>query len=249
MFFFLHVYYRFFSKHHTKMVSFNCNSCGDVINKPKIKKHLCECRAVSFSCIDCNKIFDRNTIHAHTACISEDQKFQGHWKMTQAKKPKEETSEITVVLRVGADAVTATTDQLTGPGGALPKLKMVSRHVLNAVFEAQLNEFAKIAEPTVKALAASQSLPLELIAGEIKQQPAKRPREEISKIKVVLRVGADTVTAVAEQLKSPDGALPKLKMVSRHVLLRAFETQLKELAKTEEPTVKALAASQSLALE
>ena len=50
--------YNFFKKNFSnqKMVSFNCNSCGDVINKPKIKKHLCECRAVSFSCIDCNKI-------------------------------------------------------------------------------------------------------------------------------------------------------------------------------------------------
>ncbi|GMH38320.1 hypothetical protein BSKO_06204 [Bryopsis sp. KO-2023] len=57
------------------MVWFVCDSCGDSIKKPKINGHLRQCAAQYFTCIDCSVTFDRRSVHSHTSCVSEKEKY------------------------------------------------------------------------------------------------------------------------------------------------------------------------------
>lgn len=59
------------------MPSFVCESCNDVVKKSTVKKHRFQCDAAAFSCIDCNRTFVGADVDAHTACISEAEKYQG----------------------------------------------------------------------------------------------------------------------------------------------------------------------------
>ncbi|TVY26074.1 UPF0743 protein [Lachnellula hyalina] len=59
------------------MVSFSCESCGDVLTKKKLDPHRNQCRGASFTCLDCMVHFQGNEYRAHTSCISEAQKYQG----------------------------------------------------------------------------------------------------------------------------------------------------------------------------
>ncbi|KAH7391797.1 hypothetical protein BKA66DRAFT_510382 [Pyrenochaeta sp. MPI-SDFR-AT-0127] len=68
------------------MVSFSCEGCGDVLTKKKLDPHRNQCYGASFSCLDCMVHFPGTTYRAHTACITEDQKYQG--KLYKEKKPK-----------------------------------------------------------------------------------------------------------------------------------------------------------------
>ncbi|KAH9963899.1 hypothetical protein BC827DRAFT_99706 [Russula dissimulans] len=58
------------------MVSFQCDTCTDVVKKPKLDRHYGQCRS-SFTCIDCSKTF-RGPAEwkAHTSCITEAEKYQ-----------------------------------------------------------------------------------------------------------------------------------------------------------------------------
>ncbi|KAK9819694.1 hypothetical protein WJX72_001298 [[Myrmecia] bisecta] len=53
------------------MVVFNCDSCGDVVKKPKIFNHMQSCAAWSFTCIDCSRTFDQQSVQGHTSCVTE----------------------------------------------------------------------------------------------------------------------------------------------------------------------------------
>ncbi|KAF1836589.1 hypothetical protein BDW02DRAFT_218886 [Decorospora gaudefroyi] len=68
------------------MVSFSCEGCGDVLTKKKLDGHRNQCYAASFTCLDCMVHFPGTSYKAHTACITEDQKYQG--KLYKEKKPK-----------------------------------------------------------------------------------------------------------------------------------------------------------------
>ena len=57
------------------MVTFVCDSCGDTVTKPRIKKHIENCVSFSFSCVDCNKVFFED-VHFHSSCISEKEKYE-----------------------------------------------------------------------------------------------------------------------------------------------------------------------------
>ncbi|KAH9844484.1 cell growth-regulating nucleolar protein-like [Teratosphaeria destructans] len=60
------------------MVSFQCEGCGDVLTKKKLDQHRNQCYGCSFSCLDCMVHFNGTEYRAHTSCISEAQKYQGH---------------------------------------------------------------------------------------------------------------------------------------------------------------------------
>ncbi|KAH9860562.1 hypothetical protein J1614_011893 [Plenodomus biglobosus] len=68
------------------MVSFSCENCGDVLTKKKLDPHRNQCYGASFTCLDCMVHFPGTTYRSHTACITEDQKYQG--KLYKEKKPK-----------------------------------------------------------------------------------------------------------------------------------------------------------------
>ncbi|KAK5134327.1 hypothetical protein LTR08_006756 [Meristemomyces frigidus] len=60
------------------MVSFSCEGCGDVLTKKKLDSHKNQCRGATFTCLDCMVWFQGTEYRAHTSCISEAQKYQGH---------------------------------------------------------------------------------------------------------------------------------------------------------------------------
>ena len=74
----------FFISVYSKMVSFSCNYCQDVVKKPKILNHSQQCGSDSYTCVDCMQTFNLSTIKGHTTCVTETQKYQGKW---QPKKP------------------------------------------------------------------------------------------------------------------------------------------------------------------
>ena len=67
------------------MVYFQCETCIATLKKKQVEHHyLHECRnAHSFICITCQQRFDRETIKAHTSCISEDEKYKKGDKMVK----------------------------------------------------------------------------------------------------------------------------------------------------------------------
>ncbi|KAI9842476.1 MAG: hypothetical protein M1837_007145 [Sclerophora amabilis] len=73
------------------MVSFSCESCGDVLTKKKLDAHRNQCRSASFTCLDCMRHFQGIDYRSHTSCISEAQKYQGH--LYQSEKEKKSKSK------------------------------------------------------------------------------------------------------------------------------------------------------------
>ena len=69
------------------MVYFQCETCCETLKKKQVENHyLHQCRnATHFMCLSCQGLFDRNTIKAHTSCISEDEKYK---KGDNLVKPK-----------------------------------------------------------------------------------------------------------------------------------------------------------------
>jgi len=65
-------------------VSFVCDSCQTTVTKPRVKKHQESCRYAVFTCIDCSTRFDSKTVHNHTSCVTEAEKWHGKF----AKKKK-----------------------------------------------------------------------------------------------------------------------------------------------------------------
>ncbi|KAK6843606.1 hypothetical protein PG990_004514 [Apiospora arundinis] len=59
------------------MVSFSCESCGDVLTKKKLDPHRNRCYGATFTCIDCMVYFPGTEYRSHTTCMSEEQKYQG----------------------------------------------------------------------------------------------------------------------------------------------------------------------------
>ncbi|RUS14443.1 hypothetical protein BC937DRAFT_93817 [Endogone sp. FLAS-F59071] len=57
------------------MVSFQCDTCCDVVKKPKLDQHRQRCRG-TFTCIDCSTTFKGQDHKSHTSCISEAEKYQ-----------------------------------------------------------------------------------------------------------------------------------------------------------------------------
>ena len=43
------------------MVSFNCQTCGDTVKKPKLSTHMSRCKG-NVDCLDCSQTFDANTV-------------------------------------------------------------------------------------------------------------------------------------------------------------------------------------------
>ena len=43
------------------MVSFNCQSCGDTVKKPKLSTHMSRCKS-NVDCLDCSQSFDANSV-------------------------------------------------------------------------------------------------------------------------------------------------------------------------------------------
>ncbi|KAM0701358.1 hypothetical protein Q7P35_011719 [Cladosporium inversicolor] len=68
------------------MVSFSCEGCGDVLTKKKLDPHANKCRGASFTCIDCMVHFWGTEYRAHTSCMTEAQKYQGHLYRGEKKK-------------------------------------------------------------------------------------------------------------------------------------------------------------------
>jgi cell growth-regulating nucleolar protein len=60
--------------------------CGDVLTKKKLDPHANKCRGASFTCIDCMVHFWGTEYRAHTSCMSEAQKYQGHLYRGEKKK-------------------------------------------------------------------------------------------------------------------------------------------------------------------
>lgn len=76
------------------MVYFQCEICYDTLKKKQVKNHYSfQCRnADLFCCLTCQKAFNRETIIAHTSCITEDEKYKQADNMVKTQvinnKPK-----------------------------------------------------------------------------------------------------------------------------------------------------------------
>lgn len=57
------------------MPSFVCDVCQETLKKAKLDAHTMRCRNAIFSCIDCYTTFKGTDYRAHTACITEVQKY------------------------------------------------------------------------------------------------------------------------------------------------------------------------------
>ena len=60
------------------MVYFECDTCNETLKKKQVLGHyssVCR-RAHLFSCLTCFQRFDRDSIVAHTSCVSEEEKYQ-----------------------------------------------------------------------------------------------------------------------------------------------------------------------------
>ena len=77
------------------MVYFQCEKCIATLKKKQVENHyLHECKnAQYFRCITCQQLFDRETIKAHTSCITEEEKYHKGDNMVKkskfVNKPKE----------------------------------------------------------------------------------------------------------------------------------------------------------------
>ncbi|CBX90330.1 hypothetical protein IAQ61_001826 [Plenodomus lingam] len=87
------------------MVSFSCENCGDVLTKKKLDPHRNQCHGASYTCLDCMVHFPGTSYRAHTACITEDQKYQG--KLYKEKKPKGQQQKNDDASRNNSQALTA----------------------------------------------------------------------------------------------------------------------------------------------
>lgn len=72
------------------MVYFQCEKCIETLKKKQVENHyLHVCKnAYQFRCLTCQQIFDRETIKAHTSCVSEDEKYKKGDNMTKPKNFK-----------------------------------------------------------------------------------------------------------------------------------------------------------------
>lgn len=61
-------------------------NCGDVLTKKKLDPHRNQCRGATFTCLDCMVHFWGTEYRAHTSCMSEAQKYQGHLYRGDKKK-------------------------------------------------------------------------------------------------------------------------------------------------------------------
>lgn len=148
------------------MVSFSCDNCGEVVKKPKVQNHIAGCRPRFVSCIDCSKQFTRDTVHAHSSCISEAEKYQGalyRGKKQQDKGQQQQAKPAATTPAKGAAApngtAPATPASSAKPAAAKPasdaepagkKRKLAAED--NAVTEATNGhaEPAKLEEPAKK---------------------------------------------------------------------------------------------------
>ncbi len=72
------------------MVYFECDVCNETLKKKQVLPHyssICR-RAHSFSCLTCFNRFDRDSIVAHTNCVTEDEKYQKGDTRAQEMKQK-----------------------------------------------------------------------------------------------------------------------------------------------------------------
>ncbi|KAM0721846.1 hypothetical protein Q7P37_002771 [Cladosporium fusiforme] len=75
------------------MVSFSCENCGDILTKKKLDPHRNQCRGASYTCIDCMVHFYGTEYRAHTSCMTEAQKYQGHLYRGEKKKGQQQQQQ------------------------------------------------------------------------------------------------------------------------------------------------------------
>lgn len=68
------------------MVSFCCDDCQEVVTKPKVQRHLMQCRNSKVSCLDCQQTFDLHSVGYHTSCISEAEKYGPKWAAERTRE-------------------------------------------------------------------------------------------------------------------------------------------------------------------
>lgn len=101
-------------------------NCGDVLTKKKLDLHRNKCSGASFTCLDCMVHFAGISYKSHTACITEDQKYQG--KLYKEKKSKGQCYTNGFTARVSESPVnTAYTDDGTRQVKALAVVNVPPR--------------------------------------------------------------------------------------------------------------------------
>jgi len=94
------------------MVSFICDACGNTVKKTQVEKHYTTvCRNCSvLSCLDCGVDFPGDAYLAHTSCVTEAEKYQGHLYQAKDKENKGETKQ-----KEWLKSVQGTSSQTTDP--------------------------------------------------------------------------------------------------------------------------------------
>ena len=74
------------------MVQFICEECGETLKKKQVDRH-CEsvCRnGWYFTCLECNKTFAGFEYTEHNECMTEKEKFQGHFLRKKEQQKRQE---------------------------------------------------------------------------------------------------------------------------------------------------------------
>eukprot|EP00887_Chlorella_sp_A99_P007445 scaffold2.g7445.t1 len=110
------------------MVWFYCDDCGDT---PKLNGHYAQCSATSFTCIDCSRTFDRSSVHNHTTCVTEHEKYAqaSSWGTRSCRRARQQWALPTACLALSLIIAPPTTTPpwspstqgVTKPGGFAEK--------------------------------------------------------------------------------------------------------------------------------
>lgn len=202
------------------MVSFTCNTCQDVVKKPKVVGHQSTCRTNSFTCVDCMQVFDSNTIKSHTSCVTEVEKYQGQWLQNKVKgtmrmerKPAPRMDDLSdddddwVPSKRGAKAPTAA----VAPSGGHKRSRSASTEAPRKQAKEPINcqvpsfvlgsssEICEVVEEIIRETSSSQMKRKEL-AKELVSRYASRIAKQ-------LRTTLDEALSTSTSLSTSDGII------------------------------------------
>jgi hypothetical protein len=138
------------------MVYFQCELCIETLKKKQVEKHHFVCRGAHYySCLTCHKNFDLETIKPHTACVTEEEKYQkGDMNYGKDKNFKHNQNNHKVNPNVKPEEFEWKGFRKTG------------REVLSN-FEFKKMDIAKFKEFLIKVYANSQKVGVDAIDAEI----------------------------------------------------------------------------------
>ncbi|BGP57454.1 hypothetical protein JCM8202_002011 [Rhodotorula sphaerocarpa] len=152
------------------MVSFSCESCCEILKKPKLDAHAQRCRGAQFTCIDCNTTFEGTSYRAHTSCVTEEQRY--HKSVYKAPKGKGKNAQQQQAVPAPAAVAPAVSTSSTPVPASAPAAVAAT----NATAAAEKEGSKKRSRAEDEAAAAAA--PLEAGAPSEEQPEQKKKKKE-----------------------------------------------------------------------